>query len=214
MKTTRNVMFALLALLIATPAFAGGPRRDGRGDPEARAAHRAKMEARFKEKRGELLRERIGVDEATAQACEAILDRYEAQRKALRDEIRTHKQALRELFEADSADDAAYLVEVDGLVKAHKQMQGFRQQEFEEVRVLLTGKQQAHLLAALHRMHKRMRGGPMHGRRGGGRGMGPGAGGDRPFGGPGMGADADDECPGRGPCMGPPPFGDEELDEE
>lgn len=168
-----------VALLAAAPSWAQTPGAQSTGTvvrPRAAAM------------RGRLLRERVGLDEATAQRVEQVLAQYDGQHASAREQIRTSQKRLRDLVRANSADQAAYRQAVDGLRSAQAQQQALFNREFEDLKKILLPSQQAKLLLHLGRLN-----------RGGARGLGPGGGGGRGLGpcgaglGPGGGG-------GRGPC--------------
>ena len=117
----------------------------------------AQMQSRLKQMRSRLLREELGLDEARASEAETVMDGFAPQRKGLRQTLRTHRRALRTLEETQSTDDEAYVAAVDGLVTAERQLQVMRAQEFDALRLILDGREQAHLLHAFKKMKRHMR---------------------------------------------------------
>ncbi len=154
-RLARFVLPAALAVTVAAPALAR-PGQPGAA-AQSNAAKRAKVEARLKQIRGEILRKRVGLDEKHAKQVESILDRYRPQRQALRQKLKAHRQAISKLLKADSNDQNAYRREIAGLRSTQKQLDALRDREINEVSRLLTPKQQAKLAVALRRMQRRLR---------------------------------------------------------
>lgn len=209
----------------------GRPNRDGaksrKGDrrgPEARRAKHEERRKRFAKKRAKLLRERVGLDDATSKKVETLFKEFGKKRQTARESVRKGRDGLNKLLRDKSNDQAAYRSAIDNLRKAHDSMHNLRNEEWAALATVLTPKQQAVLLRALGKMQKRMRKrgrhrahgkrgrrdgmrrgggkdgrpprGERRGRRGGGPGGPPGPDGP-PFGGP-------DGPPGPN---GPPPEG-------
>lgn len=168
-KMLAGVVVAV-SLLMAAPAAAQTPP----AVPGTAAPARPRMNAM----RGRMLRERVGLDEATAQRVEQVLGQFDSQHAAVREQIRTNQRRIRQLIRDKSNDQAAYRQAVDGLRNAQLQQETLRNREFDELRKILLPSQQAKLLMHLQRLNRE------------GRGPGAGAGPRRT---PGAG-------PGRGPC--------------
>lgn len=153
-RITRFVLPAALALSVAAPALArpGHPPAAA----QSKAEKRAKIEARLKQIRGQVLRKRVGLDEKHAKQVEGILDRYRPKRRALQKQMRTHRQAIGKLLKADSNDQNAYRREIAGMRNAKKQLDALRDREINEISRVITPKQQAKLAVALRRMQRRL----------------------------------------------------------
>lgn len=152
MKRKMTILMTLsLSLLIAGTALAQ-PNRGQQGEmtPE-------RME-KFKEKRGKLLREKVGLAEAKAIRVEAVLDRFKEERHKLRQQVRKAKQALKALLDEDSQDQRAYQNHLDVLLAVRTSMHELHIAEINELRGLLTPKESTKLLFMMERVHKRMRG--------------------------------------------------------
>lgn len=190
-RTRRNALAGLLlAAVVAVPLVASARHGEGRRGPPTEQ-ERERFHGKMKQRMAKVLRERVGLDEARAKQVEAIFERRRQQGRALHEQLRTHREALRKLLEADSSDQAAYQRALDGLQAAHKALRAHREQGIAEARRVLTPKEQAKLLRAMHRMGKHRfgphgRGGP-HGR------SGPQGDDDGPDG-PPPGADLDDDA--------------------
>ena len=184
MKRTMTMFLTLsFSLLVAGAAQAEpwGPRGQ---TPE-------RME-RFKAKRGELLRQKVGLAEAQAVKVEAIMDRYQVERQDLRVQARDAKQAIKTLLAEDSNDQRAYQNELDVLQAVRKSMHELHDAEIAELRAFLTPKESTKLLVMMEQVHKRMRGmrggkGRFGPRNGSGDGPRDGSGSGPGFGGPGFG---------------------------
>ena len=179
MKRKMTMLLTLsLSLLIAGAALAQprGPR--GEMTPE-------RME-KFKEKRGKLLREKVGLTETEAVQVEAVMDKFQAERKELKGQVREAKQALKALLDEDSEDQVAFQNNLDVLLATRASMQELHATEIAELRGLLTPKKATKLLSMMERVHKRMRG-MKHGERRGMKGEGRCGDGDCPMKGGGGG---------------------------
>lgn len=170
-RTPSTLLALALGLLLAAPAAAAPPGpADDRGPTDAQIA-------RHKARRGQVLRTKLGLDDARAQRVEALLDKQRASMKAVKQEQRKLMKRLHSLLEADSADQQAYSDIVKALRYNHDRLHQLKQGRIDALAKELTPKQQAQALMILqrHKRHKRgqrgMRGG--QGRRGGGFGGGP-----------------------------------------
>lgn len=103
--------------------------------------------------------ERAGISKEKMQKIKAVIQKNKTKRKAIREETRKHRQALKKLLDADSNDQAAYKKALDGLEAAQKKQRALRESEKKEIAKILTPKEMAKLLGG-----GRMRG---PGRRGG-----------------------------------------------
>lgn len=148
----RVILPAALALSVAAPALA----RPAPPAAQTKAAKRAKVEARLKQLRGQVLRKQVGLDEKHAKLVEGILDRYRPKRQALKRQMRAHRQAIGKLLKADSNDQNAYKREIAGMRSTKKQLDALRDKEINEISRILTPKQQARLAVALRRMQRRL----------------------------------------------------------
>lgn len=143
------------SLLVPAMAFAQ--------PPGPRGERGAKMGERMKEMRSRVLREKVGLAEADAQAIEAVLQKYDPERQKLHQKKRQTRQALRALFQSDSNDQEAYRVALKDARDVHEALHNLRQTQMAAVSKMLSPKQQAKLMMAMHRMKKRhMRGGGRH----------------------------------------------------
>ncbi len=112
---------------------------------------------------------RLGIDAPTAQKVKQIHQKYRAERQAILQRIGTHRQQLVQLLRSDSNDQNAYRNAINGLKTAREQLQASKDREMAELQKTLTPKQQAKLMAAMHRRanNGKQRGGPApRGRRG------------------------------------------------
>jgi len=151
MKRKMTMFLTLsLSLLIAGAALAQprGPR--GEMTPE-------RIE-KFKEKRGKLLREKVGLAEAEAVQVEAVMDRFQSERFELKQQVQDARQTLKALLDDDSEDQLAFQNQLDVLLAVRSSMHELHNAEITELRGLLTPKMSAKLLAMMERVHKRMRG--------------------------------------------------------
>lgn len=177
--------------------------------------------ARVKALRGRVLRERVGLDEARATKIEAIFEKYQPERRALRKTVRQTMRTLRGLVDSNASDDQAYSAAFAQLKSAQDKLRGLRDQQQAEVARIVTPKEAAKLLLTMkkarfeqqrhHFRGGRHQGGGRHGQRGQGGGPEDGGGfGPGPRGG-GFGPGAGDRM---GPGAGPEDFnGDEGGDD-
>src|SRR5689334_2059338 len=95
--------------LFAISLIVGMPRL-GSSEPnqDTPAAKRTKVKGRIKQIRSQLLRKRVGLDEATAARVEATFDKYRTQRAKEQQRMRTNRKAIADLIKADSNDQTAY----------------------------------------------------------------------------------------------------------
>lgn len=148
---------ALPSLVLAGPRGPGGPRGEGAApaeqpDADRMEAHHARMKAHF----ADVLRKDVGLPEDRAQQIEAIFGRQHKGARALHQEIRGHREALRALLEADSNDQAAYAKALAGIEKGREAMRLHRKAGLDEARKLLSPKEQAKLLRAMHQGRRKM----------------------------------------------------------
>jgi hypothetical protein len=119
-------------------------------------AVRAQMRARIQELRAQVLRQRVGLPESTALNAERILNQFDTPRHELRKSMFAQRRALKELIRQNSDDERAYRDGVEKLLTLRKQMQALRDRELEELRKILSAKEQAKLVMAMHHIGKRI----------------------------------------------------------
>ena len=119
--------------------------------------NRAKVEARIKELRTDVLKKHVGLDDAKAKQVEKVLDKYEPQRQAAQKDMREKQRTLKALLAADSNDQNAYKNAIKGYRDADKKLRSVRDKEFDEIAKLITPKQQAKLVVALRKMQAKIR---------------------------------------------------------
>ena len=155
---TRLPMLITLAaaLLLAVPASAH--------EPPPRQGHDGQ---RFKERmtrmRGQILRNRVGLDDATAQQIEAELARLDPERRKLHQRKQQARRGLRQLIESDSNDQDAYTAALAEMRAVQKALSSLRERQFSALSGMLTPKQQARMFMAMQRMQRRMRRGVKRG---------------------------------------------------
>lgn len=124
----------------------GGRRGDGRFFKES------------KEKRLQMLKEKVGLAEDVAGRVEAVLEQFHAQRMELHEAVKDRTEAVEELLSEDSNDQEAYAAALDAVMKAREEMHALKVEEIEALRKVLTPKQQAQMLMSLRKMHHKGRG--------------------------------------------------------
>ncbi len=152
MKHTRIALWiagAALALSLSGPAYAQPEDDDG-------APPTAEVQERVKKMRGKVLREKVGLSEEKAKKVEAIFDALEPERRKVREEVRTARKQLRELFKADSDDQAAYDAALAKLREATKKTVALRDKQFEALKKELTPKEHAKIVHRLDKLRKKV----------------------------------------------------------
>jgi Spy/CpxP family protein refolding chaperone len=156
----KRVAFAAVAALLMASlvapvaAFAKGPQ-----DGDRRAKHtqkRAKFIAKMKQKRAKILRGKVGLSEKKAQRVEQMMDTFHKQRRTIKKSMRASHKELRALLKGDSNDQAAYKRAVDTLVAGKAKIETLKRQQINGLRKVLTPKEQAKAMMAVHRMKRHM----------------------------------------------------------
>jgi len=153
MKLVRAVMVMFLSLAFVGVAFAQPRPRSGRPNE----FDREESSRQFKKIRAKVLREKVGLSEEKAALVEAVLDAHDADRHELREKMRENSEGLRTLLKEDSNDQDAYTALLDEVLTTRQALQDLRGQELDEIREILTPKEQAKLVLALRKMHRRGR---------------------------------------------------------
>ncbi len=118
---------------------------------------RALIEQRMKQVRAKLLRDEVGLDAATAEKVERIMNRSAPERRKLHMELQKHRHALGDLLKKDSNDQAAYRRAIAGIRAAQHKLHQKRQQELDAIGKLLTPKQQAKFMQAVRSATRNLR---------------------------------------------------------
>jgi Spy/CpxP family protein refolding chaperone len=145
MGNVRKIAVLALGLSLAVCATASAAEDEAAGVNEPPKA----MAERMRALRSRMLREKVGLDEATAARAEKVIDEFQVKQRALWLNLFKNGKALRELVNSDSKDQNAYTVGVNNLLDAHKRLQELRQEEFAVLQKILSPKQQAKLLLSL-----------------------------------------------------------------
>ncbi|MBI5609613.1 MAG: hypothetical protein HY902_12140 [Deltaproteobacteria bacterium] len=132
----------------------GGPGGHGGPGGEQR---RAQMQQRMKEMRAQLLRREAGLDEASAQKAEKVLDGFDADRQKGHRDVGEARRGLADLAQSDSKDEGAYKKALDALIAANRAQQDLRSRELDELRKVLSQRETAKVLLSLERMQQMMR---------------------------------------------------------
>ncbi len=130
-----------------------GPGPGGPGGEQ----HRAQMQQKMKEMRGQLLRREAGLDEASAQKAEKVLDGFDTERQKGHHEVGEARRSLGELAQGDSKDEGAYKKALDALIAANRAQQDLRSRELDELRKVLSQRETAKVILSLERMQQVMR---------------------------------------------------------
>ncbi|GEM_PF-2771288 len=154
MKRTTFIAAIVCALAIPAIASAVPPGDDYKNE---RKAKRAKFIKKMKQHRAKMLRTKIGLSEAKAARVERVMDKFHVKKRELKKEMRANHQALRQLLKSDSQDQRAYGVAVDGIVASRAQLAKLHDKQIAALRRVLTPKEQAKMLIAMHKMKRRFR---------------------------------------------------------
>lgn len=130
------------------------------GDPHretAAADKRAKVKGRLKQIRAQMLRKRVGLDEATAARVEAVFESHKQERNQQQQRLRNNRKAIMDLVKSDSNDQAAYARAIAEERGAEQALARIRNAQTDELAKILTPKQQAKLTLALRQLQKRLR---------------------------------------------------------
>ena len=144
-----------------------------RGNPHKK---KKKIRKKMKKIRSKILRKRVRLDEETLARVEAIFESFDGQRRELHMAKKETMKALRQLVKSDSEDQEAYATLILAMKQAQDGLRQLKEEERAQLAEVLTPKQQAKLMMALHKLKKRMQ--KMLGKRGG-RGGGEGRRGPR-----------------------------------
>ncbi|MEY3015233.1 MAG: hypothetical protein RIT45_3968 [Pseudomonadota bacterium] len=132
------------------------PPHDDEPDDAVEGADGARWRERIRALRARVLRQDVGLDEATARRVEGVFDRARRERREVEVRARRAMQAMHLLLEADSADQDAYRQAVDAVLTARAAAAARREAEFAALRATLTPKQSARLLMSLGTMRREM----------------------------------------------------------
>jgi Spy/CpxP family protein refolding chaperone len=146
MKTKLAMCFVALAMSFTSLSYA---------QPSVPAGSR--VEKRFKKKRGQLLRKRLGLDDTKATQVEAILDKHGKQHRQWGRQVHQARRNLAKLLRQDSNDQKAYAQALTQMQAASAELQKLRQRQFVELKKVLRPKEQAKLLRMLNRVHRKLR---------------------------------------------------------
>ena len=148
MRTFQKLSWLVFGLAVALAAPSAWAQK---------GPNRAKVEQRIEKIRGEVLRKRVGLDDAKAKQVEKLLDKYEPQRRAAQQQMQEKQRTLGALLKADSNDQQAYKSAIKGYRDAERKLRTVRDKEFDEIAKLITPKQQAKLVVALRKMQAKIR---------------------------------------------------------
>jgi Spy/CpxP family protein refolding chaperone len=120
-------------------AIAHPGRGHGRKDPKKRVARqREKLEQALKS---------AGIDDARAKRVVAIHAKHSAERLKAFEQMRTQRQALKQLLDTKSKDEAAYRRALDGLRTGRKKLAELRDKESAEASQVLKPSEFARVLS-------------------------------------------------------------------
>lgn len=153
---------ALLALsLLSAPAFARPEGRPAKPPAAAQKKAPAKPAAKAKANKWEArVLEALkseGIDEARAKRVVEAIKKTRAAGKPVHEEMRTHRQALKQLVESSSTDESAYSKAIEGLKAGRKKLAELREQQVTELQKILKPSEQARVLKLIvkHRRAKK-----------------------------------------------------------
>ena len=138
---------AIVALsLLAAPAFA----RPNAPNAKAHAAETAKTKADRDARLLEALK-RQGIDDARANKVVAIVKKFRSQKEPVRQDMKKHARALRQLKKSNSTDDSAYSLELQSIQRDRKLLGEVKQKQVAEVQQILKPSEQAKVMRLMHR---------------------------------------------------------------
>lgn len=114
----------------------------------------------MKQMRGNMLRQRVGLDDEKAKQVEAAFDRFDKEHFALRKNVHTARKKIQALLKSDSEEQQAYLAALKELRLAHDKLHSLRQRQMDSIDKVLTPKQRAKVLVSLHHMKRKHGKGP------------------------------------------------------
>jgi hypothetical protein len=148
------------------PGKAGKEGREGRDGKEGRGERRGKGEAEGRKQleerlariRRSVLKEEVGLDDATITKVEQGLARLADARRQAHEARQVLERELRQLLQAGSNDQAAYAKALAKLAANEATLAKLRQGEVDELAKHLTPKQQAQARAGFLRAQRQLRG--------------------------------------------------------
>ncbi len=145
----------MLALLLATATVAEAQNRPRQ--ERSSAAERDSLEARVRERMGRMLKEQLGLDDEQVRRLQATNRRFEGQRRALFEQERDARGALRrELQRGDSTRQDRVSTLLDQLMQLQRQRFDLVEAEQKELATFLTPVQRARLYGIEEQMRRRM----------------------------------------------------------
>jgi Spy/CpxP family protein refolding chaperone len=145
-----------MALLISLAVVLGAPLAFAEAGGKQAGAKRAQVEQRMQKLRARVLRSDAGLDEKKAAEVEKVLNKHAPARKQLQKESQQQRQAIRQLLDKDSNDQAAYEKSIKALRSAQKKLHELREKEIDELSKLLTPKQQAKILVSIRKLQSKL----------------------------------------------------------
>jgi hypothetical protein len=153
--TTRwiGLMTLALGVLVVLPDAHAFPwEKEHKGD-----RHRGdKVAEKIKAKRAELIRTRIGLDEAAAQTVLETLERFDTRRHTLMQRKQQLRTAVGALFESDSEDESKYesaLAEWEAIEIA---LHAMRKEQHAALRKVVSARYQLRIFVALKRFNRKL----------------------------------------------------------
>ena len=126
------------------------------GDGQERPG-KEKMMERMKKKRSKMLRNRVGLPEATAVEVEAVMAKNDPERKQLHRRKKALRHRVKALIAEDSDDQNQFQAAIREFQAIEERHMSLRKEEMKTLSSLLTPKQQVVLHMTLHRFRKRMK---------------------------------------------------------
>ncbi len=149
---------SLIGIVVAVPGLSLGEEAAGKPMPPAHA-----MGPREGGPPGGLIMmlRRLDLDDAQRESIRGLLEEAREQGEPLRADLKEKMRSLAELYKDEDADDEAIDEAIDAVIEAHEELRLHREGTKEEIRDVLTSRQQAKFLLMVARSAKR---GPPHGR--------------------------------------------------
>jgi hypothetical protein len=143
----------LIVLLMVTGAAAGAQT----GQPDSAAANRAALEAQFRQRMGEVTRQRLGASDEQMAKLQETNNKFDAQRRDLLDQERETRVALRKAMNRSDANSQAQIPALLDKVNAiQRQRIDIQAAEQKELSGYLSPMQRAQYFALEQQVRQRM----------------------------------------------------------
>jgi hypothetical protein len=156
MKAVRLAAIALPLLAGAARAQDAGDAGGGRRAQAGAPIQRQQMEQRLRQGLWRIAKERIGLTDAQMSRLTEVNHRFDARRRALNQEERAQRQALRaEILARDSANQDRIAAALDRLLQLQRQRLDILSEEQKEFATFMTPLQRAQYAALQEQLRRR-----------------------------------------------------------